>query len=98
MAQAVGFQLHCGFLSSLFVQATSECLLNTYGSPGTCLAQCITLACSCQKSLHFCAWLITPCPGYFRVSLLERGGLKEVACEIIYKIALYRIYVLKVAR
>src|SRR5260370_37900384 len=53
MAPAVGVQLHGGFLSSLFVQAPSECLLNTYGSPSTGLAQCITLTCSCQKPLHF---------------------------------------------
>ena len=62
MAQAVGVQLHGGFLSSLFVQATSECLLNTYGSPGTGLVQCITPACSCQKPLHFSpimlSWLL----------------------------------------
>src|SRR5260221_1553654 len=53
MAQAVGVQLHCGFLSALFVQATAACLLKTYGSPSTGLAQCITLTCSCQKPLHF---------------------------------------------
>src|SRR4249920_646207 len=53
MAQAVGVQLHCGFLSLLFVQATSAFLMNTYGSPSTGLAQCITLTCSCQKPLRF---------------------------------------------
>src|SRR5437764_15060279 len=52
MAQAVGVQLHCGLLSSLFVQATSEFLLNTYGGPSASLAKCITLACSCQKPLY----------------------------------------------
>src|SRR5215469_9801826 len=53
MTPAVGVQLHCGFLSSLFMQATFECLVNTYGSPSTGLAQCITLTCSRQKPLHF---------------------------------------------
>src|SRR3989442_261895 len=51
MTQAVGVQLHCDFLSLLFVQATSEFLMNTYGSPSTGLTQCITLTCSCQKPL-----------------------------------------------
>jgi hypothetical protein len=36
----------------LLVQATSEFLMNTYGSPSTSLAQCITLKCSCQKPLR----------------------------------------------
>jgi hypothetical protein len=57
MAQAVGVQLHCGFLSLLLGQATAEFLMNTCGSPGTCFGQDITLICSCQKT----ASLSFPC-------------------------------------
>jgi hypothetical protein len=53
MTQAVGVQLQCGFLSLLLAQATSEFLMNKYGSPNTDLVQFITLTCSCQKSLRF---------------------------------------------
>jgi hypothetical protein len=60
MTQAIGFQLHCCFLSLLLAQATSEFLMNKYGSPNTGLAQFITLTCSCQNRCAFPELVILP--------------------------------------
>src|SRR5437660_3636309 len=75
MAQAVSVQLHCGFLSSLFMLASSACLMNTYGYPSTSLASVSRSHTRVKNRYAFplsCAWSIAPVSAQENFPALDR--------------------------